>query len=98
ERFLGDNISLPLFKPKKDSVKSDGTEVLAYTPLQAADILCYELHKPHRDLLAAKGPIKKFRWGLGQLSKIPGEPGYYSPNNLAELNQRLNELPPSRKQ
>jgi hypothetical protein len=92
ERFLGDNISLPLFKPKKDSVKPDGTAIGGYTPLQAADILCYELHKPHRDLLIGKPRLDKFRWGLDQLSKIPGEPGYYSPQNMAELNQRFNEL------
>ena len=92
ERFLGDNISLPLFKPKKDNEKPDGTVIRGYTPLQAANILSYELHKPHRDLLAGKPRITKFRWGLEQLSKIPGEPGYYSAENMAELNQRFNEL------
>jgi hypothetical protein len=36
DRFLGDNISLPLFKPKKDSIKPDGTEVRGIHLIPAA--------------------------------------------------------------
>jgi hypothetical protein len=80
ERFLKDGLAAPVFKGKKD-----------YTPLQAADILAYELHKPHRDLLAGK-PRGPFRFGLDQLSHIPGVPGYYSPANLQELNEKFTGL------
>jgi hypothetical protein len=48
-------------------------------------------------LLAGKPRIKKFRWGLEQLSKIPGEAGY-CPQNMAELNRRFNELKVTRGQ
>jgi hypothetical protein len=81
ERFLQDGLAAPVFKGKK-----------GYTPLQAADILAYELHKPHRDLLTGKPRVQKFRFGLDQLSHIPGVPGYYSPKKLQELDKKFTEL------
>lgn len=91
QRFLNDNLPIPHFKPKKDGIKDDGTEIKAYTPLQAADILCYELLKLHRHVLSGK-PVQKFRYGLAQLLRMPGEPGYYSPENMVELNRKLDKL------
>jgi hypothetical protein len=91
ERFLNDNLPIPHFKAKKDGVKDDGTEIKAYTPLQAADILCYELLKGHRGILSGKR-VRRFRYGFRELSKIPGEPGYYSSENMVELNRKLHEL------
>lgn len=92
KRFLEDGYPAPTFLPKKDAVKSDGTMVNGYTPLQAADILAYELHKPYRDILSEKPRIERFRWGFDQLCQIPGVPGYYSPRNLDELNRKLESL------
>jgi hypothetical protein len=91
DNFLGDNLPIPAFKPKKDTILPDGTTSVAYTPLQAADILAYELHKPHKDILAGKPRVSKFRWALEQLSEIPGIPGYYSAENIVQLNRRLDE-------
>jgi hypothetical protein len=81
KRFQEDGLPPPSFKGKKD-----------FSPLQAADILAYELHKPHRDMLAGKPRIKQFRFGLQELNKIPGEPSYYSPKNLQELQGYLSTL------
>jgi hypothetical protein len=92
KRFLDDNLSKPVFKPKKDRTQPDGSTVSGYTPLQAADILAYELHKPHRDLLLGKPRLPKFRWALEELLRLPGEPGYYSPKHLRDLNERLGGL------
>ena len=96
KRFLEDNLSKPVFKLKKDTVQPDGSTIRGYTPLQAADILAYELHKPHRDLLAGKPRIPRFRWALGELLRVPGEPGYYSPKHLRDLNERLEALSESK--
>ena len=91
DNFLGDNLPIPVFKPKKDTTMPDGTVSSAYTPLQAADILAYELHKPHKDILSGKPRISKFRWALEELARIPGVPGYYSAGNMRQLNKRLDE-------
>jgi hypothetical protein len=32
------------------------------------------------------------RWALKVFDRIPGEPGYYSPKNPLELNEKLEEL------
>jgi hypothetical protein len=96
KRFLDDNLSKPVFKLKKDTVQPDGSTIRGYTPLQAADLLAYELHKPHRDLLAGKPRIPRFRWALKELLRVPGEPGYYTPKNLRDLNERLEGLSESR--
>jgi hypothetical protein len=45
ERLLKDGHSRPYFLPKKDRAEPDGTRINAYTPLQAADMLAYELAK-----------------------------------------------------
>lgn len=92
KRFLEDGYPEPTFLPKRDTARSDGTMINGYTPLQAADILAYELHKPYRDILSGKPQTEKFRWGFEQLSKIPGVPGYYSPKNLDELGRKLEAL------
>lgn len=96
KRFLDDNLSKPVFKPKKDTIQPDGSLIRGYTPLQAADILAYELHKPHRDLLAGKPRIPRFRWALEELLRLPGEPGYYSPKHIRDLNKRLEALSESK--
>jgi hypothetical protein len=96
KRFVEDNLPRPVFKPKKDTVRLDGTIERGYTPLQAADIFAYELQKPTVSVLAGKPRLPKFRWGLEELLRIPGEPGYYSPKNVEDLNAKLQALSNSR--
>lgn len=91
QRMEEDGHATPRFKPKVDRVEPDGSPINAYTPLQAADILAYEFAKPYKDVLAGNPP-SKFRWGFDQLNHIPGEIGTYSPRDLRELNEKLNEL------
>jgi hypothetical protein len=85
ERFLKDCLPEPVFRGKRE-----------YTPLQAADILAYELHKPHRDMLVGKPPVERFRFVLKEMVHVPGIPGYYSPANLDELNRKFDTLSHSR--
>lgn len=90
KRFEKDALPTPSFKPKFEVTK-DGTSK-PFTPLQAADILAYEVHKPYRDVLEGKPPVKKFRWGFEELSKITGVLGHYASKDLKDLNSRLNSL------
>jgi hypothetical protein len=97
KRFVDDNLPRPVFKPKKDRQKPDGTTERGYTPLQAADILAYELQKPTNNMLAGKPRVPKFRWGLEELLQIPGEPGIYTIKHLKDLNERLQILTDSKR-
>jgi hypothetical protein len=97
KRFLEDGYPAPTLLPKKDTLKHNGATVNGYTPLQAADILAYELHKPYRGILEGKLRIEKFRWGFEQLSQIPGVPGYYSSKDFDELTLKLKSLTVERK-
>jgi len=61
----------PIYRPKKDNAAKG---VQGFTPLQASDILAYEIKKlvAHYD-----GPLSedfKFRFPYEELDKIPGEP------------------------
>jgi hypothetical protein len=89
-RFTEDALPVPHFKPKTAYTK-DGITHNAFTPLQAADILAYEVHKPYRDL-ATGSLVERFRWGFEELSKIPGVVGHYSPENIETLNNMLTIL------
>ena len=91
ERLLKDGHSRPYFLSKKDRTEPDGTLINAYTPLQAADMLAYELAKRTNEVLEGKSN-RRLRWALRVFDRIPGEPGYYSPKNLLELNEKLEEL------
>jgi hypothetical protein len=92
QRFREDGLPDPTFLPKKDMRKPDGTNIAGYTPLQAADILGWELNKPYRDMLAGKPRIERFRWGFEQLGQIPGIPGHYSIKDLEAVNRKLQDL------
>jgi hypothetical protein len=92
KRMQEDGYSLPYFLPKKDRTGPDGDVIGAYTPLQAADLLAYEIAKPYKDVLEGKPQPDRFRWAFEELLTIPGELGYYSPKNLKDLNDRFDEL------
>jgi len=91
QRYEQDALPTPHFKPKT-AITKDGKTIPAFTPLQAADVLAYELHKPYRDVILGRPKVEKFRWGFAELSKIPGVPGHYSTQNLEQLNSMLRNL------
>jgi hypothetical protein len=62
--------------------------VEAFTPLQAADILAYEILNVHTKIDARK-PVQKLRWPYKQLELIPGELKIRTPKGLDELERGL---------
>jgi hypothetical protein len=97
DRMWKDGYPKPHFLPKKKRLDRDGSPVYAYTPLQAADILAYEIFRLHHDQFEEHPRFTTFsswRWGLRQFANLPGadEWGYYSPRDLAALNAKLESL------
>ena len=74
--FESDNLPRPEFLKKKE-----------YLPLQAADILAYEIFNAVEKV--ERNQLKNPRWPLGELNKIPGEPGIYLDKNIQELAEGL---------
>jgi hypothetical protein len=80
----------PLFRPKRSTVRADGIIVPAFTPLQAADLLSYELLLLIRNLEG--GMRRDPRYPLGEFYNIPGEIKYMKPANIREFDGLLGEL------
>ena len=93
-RMWKDGYPRPHFLPKKDRVDKGGNPVNAYTPLQAADVLAYEIFRLHHDRF---DPNPRFlreanrRWGIKAFWNFPGssEWGFYSPKDLDNLNAKF---------
>jgi hypothetical protein len=74
--FESDDLPKPEFLTKKE-----------FCALQAADILAYEIFKAAERIERAH--LKGFRWALGELNRLPGEPGIYLDNDIQQLVQGL---------
>jgi hypothetical protein len=93
--MLRDGYPSPQFGAKKDGVDPDGNPIVAYTPLQAADLLAYEVFRLYDDISEGKGRFSKedkWRWAMQEFLKTPGDWGYYTPKNLDEINEKLRTL------
>jgi hypothetical protein len=71
----------PFFEFKRDKLTEYGTTV-AFTPLQAADFLAYEILKGCKEMKDRK---HNPRWGLQQFIQMPGELGTYDQQNIETL-------------
>jgi hypothetical protein len=67
--FESDDLPKPEFLMSRD-----------YCPLQAADILAYEIFNAADK--AERSQLKHLRWALGELDKLPGEPGIYLDSDI----------------
>jgi hypothetical protein len=76
KRFESDDLPKPEFRMKKD-----------FCPLQAADILAYEIFNAAEK--AERNQLKSLRWALGELDKLPGEPGIYLDHDIKEFAEGL---------
>jgi hypothetical protein len=85
KRFEADLYPSPAFKYKKDT-KTQVELVPAFTPLQAADFLAYEVFVGCKDMDERK---RKPRWGVEEFLKMPGNLGIYEPENLEEMSRNL---------
>jgi hypothetical protein len=74
--FESDDLPKPEFLTKKD-----------FCPLQAADILAYEIFNAAEK--AERNQLKNLRWALGELDKLPGEPGIYLDNDIENFAEGL---------
>lgn len=87
QQYLAHRIPEPIFRSKRDTKTKDGVTVPGFTPLQAADLLNYELLLGMRRLETdfSKDP----RWALQQIGQMPGEIKMLLPHNLKEFDSML---------
>lgn len=85
KRLKEDGYGTPDFEPKKDTPTKLGMRP-AFTPLQAADFLAYEiaLGAKHMEL-----PERETRWGLEVFNRIPGGLAKHNQNDFEKLEQDL---------
>lgn len=74
--FESDGLPEPVFRRKKE-----------YAPLQAADLLAYEIFNAAEK--AERNQLRSVRWALGQFDKLPGEPGIYLDQDIEAFSQGL---------
>ncbi len=76
----------PIFRPKKPE-RRDGFEIPAFTPLQAADILAYELFVRVREVEKQGGDLEWTppRFALEPFYKMAGNIGYLDAKDFANL-------------
>jgi hypothetical protein len=77
----------PIFNPKKAAVRGDGIVIPAFTPLQAADLLAYELLLGVRNY--QEGFPRAPRFALGEVYKMPEEIKYFEPKDFENLDGML---------
>lgn len=72
------------FELKKDKLTKVGTIRLAFTPLQAADFLAYEVLKICKELGTGNLTDDKIRWGIKEFQEIQGEVQIATPKVFIE--------------
>jgi hypothetical protein len=87
DRMSGIGRPLPVFRPKKDRASDNGAVVKGFTPLQAADMLAYEMFVNVRNYHTNLD--RPFRWGLRQFAEMPGNVGYFTPSNTDNFDAML---------
>jgi hypothetical protein len=91
KRLTEDGCFPPQFRPKKDTIRKDGTIEHGYIPLQAADWLAYESCLAVQQVEGGKiNEIADLRWPMREFVRIPGEPGVFTTENIRELEKSLN--------
>jgi len=91
QKRLAEDGSFPAtFRPKKDTLRNDGTMEYGYVPLQAADWLAYELSIAIKQIEAGQiQEIAQLRWPMQEFFHIHGNPGVYATDNIQELETSL---------
>jgi hypothetical protein len=81
----------PIFKPKNDRLDKHGMVVKAAVPLQASDLLAYELFDPVRKI-AKDGYIRRIKRTFQELDKIPGPVGIFMEDHIKLLSDYLTQI------
>jgi hypothetical protein len=71
QRLIAPRKPDPIFRPKKDTPRTDGTIIPGFVPLQAADLLAYEILNGVKNY--ESGMLRDPRHALGEFSYIPGK-------------------------
>jgi hypothetical protein len=91
--LVQEGFPLPIFKPKKKRIDSHGLVREPAIPLQAADLLAYEIFDPSRKI-ARDGYIRRIKKTLMVLGNIPGSPTVLLPSGMRSILSRWeNEIP-----
>lgn len=85
DRLKKDGFGTPIFRLKKDAEIS-GRKSPAFTPLQAADFLAYEIFLANKRW---EDPNYKARWGMEQFHRMMGDLVKYDSNELNLFKQDL---------
>lgn len=86
----------PIFKYSHDRIGEDGFVVKGAVPLQAGDLLAFQLFGPQRNILR-DGYIKEIPKTYTELDKIPGELGVVDREHVQQLVKGLAEMEALRK-
>jgi len=79
----------PEFRPKKDTVRRDGTIRAGFTPLQAADWLAHTLFAYYRGYIESGRQELKKTWAYEQFEYIEGTVEMATINHIEQLNTLL---------
>jgi hypothetical protein len=90
--LVQDGFQEPIFRSKKDFLRDDGFLERGAIPLQAADLLAFELFDPMRKI-ANDGHLKKIRPSAKALDEIRGTPTYLSDTTMGH-HLKINRLEP----
>ncbi|MBI3934370.1 MAG: hypothetical protein HY316_06730 [Acidobacteria bacterium] len=93
KRLARDGFTTYHFRPKKNRFDKSGRLVKAAIPLQAADLMAYELFDP-TNKIQRDGHIKRIKRTLSELDKIPGELNLIR-QPFMELLKAIADSPPS---
>jgi hypothetical protein len=89
ERMNRDGYPTPDFRKKKDTIAPDGITLPAFTPLQAADFLAYEIFSSVKKT-ETTGSSDDLRWAMEEFIKTPiGHPGIYEVEDLERMDMMI---------
>ena len=86
QRMKEDGYPAPVFGAKKDRTDPNGNLIRAFTPLQAADFLAYEMFLGVKRL---DDPVSNPRWAIAEFHKMPGEPGVFRLEDMLDFDKEL---------
>ena len=73
DNFKQAGYGVPIFRPKKDTLRLDGTVQKAFVPLQAADWIAHTYFDSYRGYLQSRPRRIKRTWTFEQFERISGD-------------------------
>jgi hypothetical protein len=80
----------PTFRPKKDTLRKDGTIESGFVPLQAADWLAWEVNRATQTFYEDKLESEdEMRWPMQEFLRLHGYMGVYTPENIQDMEANI---------